>query len=264
MNFLDIIVEVKKEEVKKLRQDYSLSRFRDSHFFSLPNLSLTNSIKNDKNISIIAEIKKASPSKGVLLENFNHISIAEVYFSEGVNAVSILTDKNFFQGDISFLKDIAGFKKATLLRKDFIIDLFQIYEAKANGADAVLLISEILTADQIKEFTLAAKETGLEVLLELHSEKMLDKIDFSINSLIGINNRNLESFATDLNTTFKISDLLPNNVTVVSESGIHNVEDVLLLKQTKTDAILAGEYFMKSSDIANGIKEFQKWCRIES
>jgi indole-3-glycerol phosphate synthase len=238
--------------------------FRDSHYFSLPNLSLTNSIKNDKNISIIAEIKKASPSKGVLLENFNHISIAEIYFSAGVNGVSILTDKNFFQGDISFLKDIAGFKKAPLLRKDFIIDIFQIYEAKANGADAVLLISEILTANQIKEFTEAAKETGLEVLLELHSEKMLEKIDLSVNSLIGINNRNLESFATDLNTTFKISDLLSNNVTVVSESGIHSAEDVLLLKQTKIDAILAGEYFMKSPDIANGIKEFKEWCAIES
>jgi indole-3-glycerol phosphate synthase len=264
LNILDKIVEVKKEEVKKLRQDYSFSKFADSPYFLSESLSFSKSITQNKNISIIAEIKKASPSKGILLENFNHITIAKEYFSAEINAISVLTDKNFFKGDILFLKDIAGIKEKPLLRKDFIIDIFQIYEAKANGADAVLLISEILSSAQIKELTCAAKETGLEVLLELHSSEMLEKIEFSVNTLIGINNRNLEDFITDLNTTIEIAALLPDYVTIVSESGVSTEEDVKQLKQTKTRAILAGEYFMKSDNISAGIKELKKWCRIES
>jgi indole-3-glycerol phosphate synthase len=264
LNILDNIVEVKKDEVKKLYRDYSYSKFSDSTFFSMECLSLSKSINLNKDISIIAEIKKASPSKGILIENFNHIAIAKEYFLAGIDAVSILTDKSFFKGDILFLKSIAGIKEKPLLRKDFIIDIFQIYEAKSNGADAVLLISEILSSSQIKELTTAATETGMEVLLELHSPDMLEKIDFSINSLIGINNRNLEDFTTDLITTIKISALLPENVTVVSESGINTIEDVKILKQTKTKAILAGEYFMRSGNISEGIKEIKKWCSSES
>jgi indole-3-glycerol phosphate synthase len=265
MNFLDEILEVKKEEVKKLRSKYSYSTFTDSEFFGQKELSFIDEVKTNKDgISIIAEIKKASPSKGVLIENFNHMKIAETYFENEVNAISVLTDQNFFKGDKGFLREIAGMKIKPLLRKDFIIDEFQVYEAKSNGADLILLIAEALSEFQIQELTHAAMENNLEVLLELHSASQLGKINFSLNSLIGINNRNLETFDTDLNTTVKLSKRLPENVILVSESGIKNEDDIKRLKDTKTNAILVGEHLMKSESIKDSIKQLKEWCSLES
>jgi len=264
LNILDKIIEVKKEEVKKLHKDFSVSRFKDSKFFEQRSLSLINEINSDNNISIIAEIKKASPSKGILREDFNHLKIAETYFENDVNAISILTDENFFKGNLNYLREIAEFKIKPLLRKDFIIDEFQIYEAKANGADVILLISEALSKNQIQEFTIAANEIGLEVLLELHSEIQFEKINFDLNKLIGINNRNLENFVTDIQTTIELSKKIPDEVLIVSESGIEKKENLELLKETKTSAILVGEYFMKSKNIKESLKQIKDWCRIES
>jgi indole-3-glycerol phosphate synthase len=264
MNFLDEILEVKKEEVKKLRGKYSYSSFTDSEFFGQKCLSFISAVKTNKEcISIIAEIKKASPSKGVLVENFNHLKIADAYFENEVDAISILTDQNFFKGDILYLRDIAKIKVKPLLRKDFIIDEFQVYEAKSNGADIILLIAEALSKVQIQELTHAALENNLEVLLELHSDLQFEKINFNLNSLIGINNRNLETFSTDINTTVKLSKCLPENVILVSESGIKNEDDIKRLKDTRTNAILVGEHLMKSKNIKDSIKQLKEWCILE-
>jgi len=260
MNFLDKILEVKKEEVKKLKQRFTFSSFMEEEFFNTQTISLTKSINKSGNISLIAEIKKASPSKGILIENFDHINIASIYMECSVQAISILTDNNFFKGHINFLKDIARIKTVPLLRKDFIIDEFQVYEAKASGADAVLLIAEALSKNQIDDLTSAAVECGMEVLLELHSISQLDKINFNKNNLIGINNRNLITFDVDLNTTLTVSKHLPEYVTIVSESGINNKEDINKIKQTKVNAVLVGEHFMKSNNIKETVKEFIQLC----
>jgi len=183
MNILNEIVGIKKEEVKKLRQKYNIGDFMSKELYHSPTISFIQRFNASQNISVIAEIKKASPSKGIIREDFNHLKIAEDYFAAGADAVSVLTDEKFFHGSINYLKDIAAIKTAPLLRKDFIIDEVQVFEAKANGADIILLISEILSADQIKELTLAAKEAGLEVLLELHNRNQFDKIDFATAKL---------------------------------------------------------------------------------
>ncbi len=260
MSFLAEILEVKREEVKKLKQFFSRSSFESEEYFNKPTISFGKAVKNINYISVIAEIKKASPSKGTLIENFNHLKIAETYIEQNVNAISILTDKNFFQGNISYLKDIAKFKTIPLLRKDFIIDEYQILEAKGFGADAVLLICEALSANQISDLTNCAKEIGLEVLLELHSQNQFSKIGFKLNDIIGINNRRLETFAVDINTTLNLLDNIPNGVTVVSESGFTSKAVLEELKRTRVDAVLVGEHFMRSQDIKQSLSQFKEWC----
>jgi len=264
MNILDEILDVKKKEVSDLRRKYSLSSFTEMKFFEKETLSFYNSLKDNSVMSVIAEIKKASPSKGTIKEDFDHIAIAETYFHNGANAVSVLTDENFFKGNIDYLKDIASFKSLPLLRKDFIIDEYQIFQSNAFGADFILLISEILSKNQVAELTHAAYEIGLEVLLELHSEEQLHKIDFNLNKLIGINNRNLNDFSLDLNTCINIFNNLPEGVKVVAESGINKKEDVQLLNRSNIDAILVGEYLMHSENIDAALKQLTQWCRNEN
>jgi indole-3-glycerol phosphate synthase len=264
MSFLDTILQVKKEEVSVLRKNNTLQSFRDSEYFGSTTMSLKNSVTRTDRLGIIAEIKKASPSKGVLRDDFNFLAIAGIYMENSVDAISVLTDRNFFRGDIQYLNEISKIKTVPLLRKDFIIDEYQIYEAKANGADAVLLIAEALSPDQIKELTSAAREIELEVLLELHNEDQLYKIDFKTNDLIGINNRDLITFNVDINTTLKLSNVIPDNVTIISESGLGSMENIRLIRGSKARGVLAGEYFMKSKSIRDSLKEFQEWCRYES
>lgn len=264
MTILDEINEVKKEEVKKLRSDFTLSRFSDSEFFRKSRVSFYKALKNKDKISIIAEIKKASPSKGTIREDFNHLDIANIYMENGVDAISVLTDINFFKGSINYLIDIAKFKTVPLLRKDFIIDEYQIFEAKAYGADAVLLIAESLSKTQISELTAAAVESDLEVLLELHSIEELEKINFDQNKIIGINNRDLKNFKVDLQTTSKIGELIPNENLLVSESGIKTKTDIDFIKKTKVSAILVGEHLMSAQKIGNAVKELKEWSVNEN
>jgi len=286
MNILNQILEYKKEEVAKLKKKFTLNSFRDMEFFHDKSLSLSDSIRKNgrqtsksllvpterssgepdspSKLSIIGEIKKASPSKGIIKNDFNHLKIADIYFEGGIDAVSILTDKNFFKGDIKFLNDISRIKQSPLLRKDFIIDEYQVFESKANGADIILLICEALSKSQIQELSLAAKEIGLDILLELHSEKQLDKINFEINNIVGVNNRNLEDFSVNLQTTIKLAERLPDRVLLVSESGITKKEDVDFIKKSRTNAILVGEHLMSSGNIKDALKQLKEWCSNES
>lgn len=264
MNILDQIVEYKKEEISKLKKKFSLNSFKEMEFFGSETSSFSEKVKKNNHISIIAEIKKASPSKGIIKENFNHLKIAEEYFDEGADAISILTDEKFFKGNINFLKEIASFKTAPLLRKDFIIEELQVFESKANGADLILLICEILSKSQINELTNAAKENGMEVLLEMHSEDQIKKIDFNLNKIIGINNRNLEDFSVDLNTTLNLSKLIPEENILVAESGIKTKDDISFLSKAKINAILIGEHLMVSKNLKEEFGKLREWCLIES
>jgi indole-3-glycerol phosphate synthase len=264
LNILDEILEVKKTEVKELRNKYSLNSFSNMEFYNKKSLSFYYKTKLNGNISIIAEIKKASPSKGIIRKDFNHLKIAEIYFQESVDAVSILTDQKFFQGNISFLNDTAKIKQVPLLRKDFIIDEYQVLESKAKGADLILLICEALSKSQLRDLTQSALEAGLEVLLELHSEEQLNKIDFELNKIIGVNNRNLEDFSVNLSTTEKIARHLPEDVILVSESGISKKEDIDFIYSARANTVLVGEHLMKAEDIKSKLKELKQWCSNES
>ena len=260
MSFLNDILEVKSEEIKSLKAKRTLSSFNNEEFFVVPAMSLKKAICKSDRFGIISEIKKASPSKGILKHDFNHMKLAETYFKCQTDAISVLTDKNFFQGDINFIYDISKIKTTPILRKDFIIDEYQVFEAKAYGADAILLIAEALTASQIDELSNAAAECGLEVLLELHSESELTKINFQLNDLIGINNRNLTTFNVDLNTTGILSVKIPENILITSESGLLSEADINKLKGTNVNAVLIGEYFMKSNNIESDFMKLKEWC----
>lgn len=260
-NILDEIVKVKHEEVKVLKRDFTLSRFSDSEHFAKDCLDFTSALSKPGAASIIAEIKKASPSKGIIREDFNHLKIADIYHENGADAISVLTDKTFFQGNISYLNDIAKVKSIPLLRKDFIIDEYQVFEAKSNGADAILLISEILSKTQITELTDAAFELGMSVLLEMHSDNQISKIDFTKNKIIGINNRDLTKFKTDIKTTELISEKINDNVILVSESGINTKEDIDFIKSINVDAVLIGEHFMRAENICDSLKQMKQYCQ---
>ncbi len=260
-NVLSKILEIKKEEVTELKKNFSRESFCNSELFGNKRLSLSSALSKTEKINVIAEIKKASPSKGILKEDFDHLEIAQTYFENGADAVSVLTDQQFFQGNISFLNEIAKRKTVPILRKDFIVDEFQILEAKANGADAILLIAEALSKQQISELTNSAFENDLEVLLEIHSERQLDKIDFQLNKIIGINNRNLETFEVDLGTTKNLMKYFPPEIIVVAESGINTKEEVEEMKHANVHALLVGEHFMKSDDIGKSLREFNEWCK---
>ncbi len=264
MTILEEILEVKKDEAAALKKKYSPASFKSMEYFEKVSLSFINEVRNNRNISVIAEIKKASPSKGLIKEKFNHLEIAGSYFAAGVNAVSVLTDEKFFMGSISYLKDIAGIKKAPLLRKDFLIDEYQVFEAKAAGADMILLICEALSGSQINELTHAAGECGLEVLLELHSKDQIGKIDFDLNEIIGVNNRDLKTFKVDLNTTAELSGYVNEETILVSESGITKKEDIDFLRKSRTNAVLVGEHLMRSDNIQAGTEELKFWCSNES
>ncbi len=264
MSILQKIVETKKEEVKILRAKYSLENFKDYEFFNANSISLKESLRRDDRLGIIAEIKKASPSKGILKNDFDYLDIANIYMQNKVDAISILTDKKYFQGDIKFIADIAQLKTVPLLRKDFIIDEYQVFEAKAFGADAILLISEILSKNQINELTAVAKECSLEVLLEIHSEAQLGKINLSENDLIGVNNRDLDTFEINTGTSLRLAQLIPDDVLIISESGLNNYSDIIKIRSSKIKGVLVGEHFMKSEDIKEQLMEFIEWCKYES
>ncbi len=212
-------------------------------------------LKKDNRIKFIAEVKKASPSAGIIRADFNYINIVMEYEAGGASAISVLTDKEFFKGDIKYLSEIKKTVSVPVLRKDFIIDPYQIYEARAAGADLVLLIARILTKEQIEIFLSLSHELGMECLVEVHDIDELEKVLETESAIIGINNRNLDTFETNLETTLQLCHRIPEDKIIVSESGIKTRADVLMLEEAGIDAILIGETLMRSEDISRKIKE---------
>ena len=207
--------------------------------------------------AVIAEVKKGSPSKGVIREDFDPLTIAETYQDNGATCLSVLTDEHFFMGNLQYLGKIREVVSLPLLRKDFICDPYQIYEARVAGADAILLIAAMLDAGQLAEYNELATELQLDVLLEVHDEPELELALATGCELIGINNRNLQTFETDLATTERLLPLIPANHFVVTESGISSREDVLRLQQAGARGFLVGESLMREDDIGAKLRELQ-------
>ena len=210
-----------------------------------------------KELSFICEVKKASPSKSIISEDFPYIEIAENYEKYGADAVSVLTEPEFFKGDNRYLTEISEKIKLPLLRKDFIIDEYQIYEAKVIGASAVLLICSILNEKRLSEYLKLAHSLGLSALVEVHNEDEVQKALASGAEIIGVNNRNLNDFSVDLKTSEKLRKHIPDDKIFVSESGIHKAEDIKAVREYGADAVLIGEAFMKSDNIAELFKTFR-------
>ncbi|NPA87259.1 indole-3-glycerol phosphate synthase TrpC [Caminibacter pacificus] len=201
---------------------------------------------------IIAEVKKASPSKGIIREDFNPLEIAKIY-NETADAMSILTEPHFFQGSLEYLKKINEFSNIPLLRKDFIVDEFQIAEAYAAGADFVLLIAKALEVDELKKLYDFAKNIGLEVLFEIHDKEDLQKALEVGAEIIGFNHRDLKTFKMDMDLSKKLIPFLPKNCIIVAESGINDFDTVKRLHQNGVDAFLVGEHFMRQTDIKKAV-----------
>ena len=208
-------------------------------------------------ISVICEVKKASPSKGLIAVDFPYLEIARQYERAGASAISVLTEPEYFLGSDDYLREIAREVSIPVLRKDFTVDEYQIYEAKVLGADAILLIAAILSEEKIKEFYDLAKSLEIDCLVEVHNEKELKKVVACGCDIIGINNRNLKTFDVDLNTTSKLAPLIPYEAVLVSESGMKDENDMKNVKEQGADAVLIGETFMRSDDIKETMKQLR-------
>jgi indole-3-glycerol phosphate synthase len=212
-------------------------------------------------VALIAEVKKASPSKGVLIENFDPVAIATTYAQNGAAAISVLIDEKFFQGNIRYLTAIRQAVEVPLLFKEFVIDPYQIYEGRAAGADAALLIVMALEDSQIAELHALIHELGMAALVEVHNEAEMERALKLGATLIGVNNRDLKTFHEDLNTTARLAALVPDKVTLVAESAIRSVDDVRRMGQYGAHAVLVGESLVKADDMAGQVREYSSQPR---
>lgn len=209
-------------------------------------------------IALIAEVKKASPSKGVLLENFDPLAIGRCYAENGASAISVLTDETFFQGHLDYLRDVRVAVHVPCLRKDFVIDPYQVYQARAVGADAVLLIVMALADGQLRDLAQLIAELGMTALVEVHDEAELARALSAGARVVGVNNRNLKTFSVDLAITRAVARQCPPDVLLVAESGISTPEDVAQMAEYGASAVLVGETLVKSTDIAGATKAFSE------
>ena len=249
---LDKIIKNKQKEVEFAKVRHPLDSFKG--FLDLSKRDFKRALKQKK-LALIGEIKKESPSSGMIRKDFDPVSIAEEYKESNVAAISVLTDKKYFNGDLIFLKQIRReVKKIPLLRKDFIIDEYQIYESRYYNADAVLLIARILTKEQIDNFIAIAKMLSMGCVVEVHDEDDLDKVLKTKADIIGINNRDLDSLRVNLNTTLRLAEKIPKNKIIIAESGYNTKNDINKIRK-KANAVLIGTSLLKAKDIKEKIKE---------
>ncbi len=246
MTILEEIVAFKKREIAERRELVPVKKLELSGHFNAPAVSLVNYLKRPDKVGIIAEIKRRSPSRGMLNEYISVEQLSIGYMQAGASALSVLTDTKYFGGSNDDLTTARKFNYCPILRKDFIVDEYQIVEARAIGADAILLIAAILSAEQIKVFSALAASLGLETVLEIHGVEELPQ-DMNDIGILGVNNRDLKDFTTDVNRSFEIAGKLPGGLTKISESGLNDAETILALKQAGFDGFLIGESFMRNS-----------------
>lgn len=255
MNILNQIVKDKRKTVDLKKSIIPASQLEQSVLFERKTLSLTQNLRNSTS-GIIAEHKRRSPSKSVINQNLNVQDVAKGYENAGVCGMSVLTDNKYFGGALDDLILARASCNLPLLRKEFIIDYYQILEAKAHGADAILLIAAILTTAEIKQFSEFAKSLGLDVLLEVHNEEELHKSIMPSIDMLGVNNRNLKTFEVSLETSKSLSSLIPDEFVKVSESGISSVEAIKTLQPLGYKGFLIGENFMKTNNPGESAKAF--------
>ncbi|HYQ87069.1 MAG TPA: indole-3-glycerol phosphate synthase TrpC [Bacteroidota bacterium] len=257
MNILETIVEHKREEIAGRKQKVRVSGLADLEFYGRTVVSLRHALRRSGGMAIIAEIKRASPAAGILRHKLDPAEVAREYSENGAAAVSVLTDERFFSGSLADLKSVRNVTSIPLLRKDFIIDEYQLHEAKAYGADAVLIIAGILDRSHLSELHDAARELGLESLVELHEAGELKLLDPDRMLLVGVNNRDLRTFAVDLDRTFTIARQLASvpEITIVSESGIRDSDDLKKLLAGGIRAALIGTTLLKSPSPGEALRE---------
>jgi indole-3-glycerol phosphate synthase len=255
MNILGKIIESKRISLQQKKDWYSIKKLEASPFFERECESLVQRLNNDDTTGIIAEFKRRSPSKGIINDKATIEEVVSVYEFHGAAGISVLTDEEYFEGSNIDLMRAREAVDIPLLRKDFIIDEYQVVESKSIGADVILLIAACLTAAEVKRLTAVAKNLGLEVLLELHDEKELDHICSEIK-LVGINNRDLKTFEVDMERSLKMAEKIPADKIKIAESGISSLENIRLFKENGFKGFLIGENFMKEADPGKAFVEF--------
>jgi indole-3-glycerol phosphate synthase len=262
MNVLDTIITKKKIEVKERKRERSISDLEKGTFFKNKTRSFGDFLLRKDKTGIIAEFKRQSPSKGIINNTSTITAVTATYARYGASAISVLTDTEFFGGSLNDLQ-AAAISDVPLLRKDFIVDEYQLVESKAFGADVILLIAACLTKAEVKTFAEIAKNLGLNVLLEVHNERELEHICNDVD-VVGINNRDLKTFIVDINNSLELGKLIPADIIKISESGIDNIASISLLKEHGFRGFLIGEKFMKEKDpglafqnFAEGLKKQQ-------
>ncbi|MDD2703157.1 MAG: indole-3-glycerol phosphate synthase TrpC [Candidatus Omnitrophica bacterium] len=254
------IINKKKERVMRAKEQLPEAELQARIKDMPPACRFIESVVKSKSLTLIAEIKKASPSQGVIREDFDPVVIAGTYREAGASALSVLTEEDFFQGSLSFIPAVKKAVTLPVLRKDFIVEPYQVYEARYFQADAILLIADLLSKDKLVELIRIAEELGLDCLVEVHTEKELKKvIGLKGPVLIGINNRDLHSLAVDFRTTERLFPLIPKGKNVVVESGIRTAQDILFLKILGACSVLIGQAFMSSPDIKAKVREIMSW-----
>ena len=256
---LDEIAARTRERVAEQRKDKPLSEIRKEAEAAIEKgdvPSFYEALKRD-GISFICEVKKASPSKGVIAEDFPYLEIAKEYEAAGASAISVLTEPFFFQGSGKYLKEIAKEVSIPLLRKDFIVDPWQIYEARALGASAILLIATLLDKEQIGEYLEIARFLGMDALVEAHTGEEVEAALAAGARIVGVNNRDLKTFQVNINRSIELRSLVPEKILFVAESGIKTAEDIRILRENRVDAVLIGETFMRSPDKKEMLKKLR-------
>ncbi|HUO57873.1 MAG TPA: indole-3-glycerol phosphate synthase TrpC [bacterium] len=254
MSILQKIAQTKLEEVAKLKRIRGLASLKEGAKSQPPAKDFLKALQRPGKLSLIGELKKASPSKGVLRTDFKIKPLAEAYAKAGVQALSVLTDVQYFQGSLIYLQEAKKASNLPVLRKDFIIDELQVYEAREAGADAILLIAAMMPPAKLKELLAVTTELSMPSLVEIHDERELEMALVAGAKLLGINNRNLDDFTVTLDTSFRLLPKCPKGLPVVSESGILKREDAQRLKGAGVTAILVGEAFMTSPDVTAAVK----------
>ncbi len=257
---LDEILQNKRVEVEEAKRTYPFELFTSQLEKTQQPKNFFEAIKPDEKVKIIAEVKCASPSKGILREDFNPIEIARSYKEGGASAISVLTDRRYFKGDLTHLRDVSNAVSIPLLRKDFIIDPYQIYEARYYGADAVLLIAAALGTRTITELLSLTRSLGMNAVVEVHDEEELERALLAESKIIGINNRDLKKFTVSLDVSIRLSRLIPDGKIVVSESGLTSSEEIKRLKNEGIRVFLIGETFMKATDPGEELRAMLAEC----
>lgn len=251
---LDKIVAKKRTEIAEAKSTITEQSLRAQLEDAPPVRSFFAALAAPGPIKLIAEVKKASPSKGIIRKDFDPVAIAQIYATSGATCISVLTDESFFQGHLDYLKAIRQVTTIPLLRKDFILDSYQLVEARVAGADAVLLIAECLDDCNLRKLHNEAIDLGMTPLVECYEPDNVRRVLDAGATLIGINNRDLRTFQTDLHHTIRLRQQIPDDHLVVGESGIHHSSDVKLLADNRVDAILVGESLMAKPDIGNAVQ----------
>ncbi len=252
---LDDIIKHKRTEVEQARKTRPINDLEEQAAKRPVPRGFKRALVAGGGIKLIAEVKKASPSKGVIREDFQPLELARSFVQAGASAISVLTENKFFQGHLDYLSRIADIVKVPLLRKDFVVDEYQLVETRAAGADAVLLLASVLSVDQLRYFIDFSRSYGLDTLVEVHTEEELEKALAAEAEIIGINNRNLKTFKVDIKNTGKIISGIPAGKVIVSESGIFTREDMVYLQSLGVQAALIGEAIMREPHVEMKIKE---------